>query len=241
MANLSTAFGDAYITAPTKEDCNKILQIIDRTLGEGDYFTELNIKKSIRKDGEFFTDFDEKQIFYEELDEGVRASCSFNGCGRWDYRNNVERSPYWIKNSHSVKEEDIKYLESLSWSSFYEFTDYEPGCMILGRFYCGIEHESGIPLEHSSFIDGDYDMMEMSWYNIMDVQGYTVDELLEERYVCEAIFSDGASIDEYEDDLLQFIRDCAFSWNLSREGAKARLCALSEDFSKLIAMVEDKS
>lgn len=238
MANISDASGEVYLTAPTKEDCNKILKILDSSLGEGDYFTEFNITKNISKDGEFLTEFDESKIFYEELEEGIRAICSFSGCGRWTYSNNVERSPYWIK--QNATKEDIKYLESLSWSTFYEFQDYEPGCEVLGRFYCGIEHEAGMPLEEASYFEGDHEIMPMTWFNIMEVMGYTVDELLEERCVCEAVFGYGDSIDIYAEDLLKFVRDCANAWGMSRVQAKTRLCELSKDFSELIAMIEDK-
>lgn len=235
MANLSDASGEAFVTAPTKEDCNRILQIFDSCLGEGEYFTDFDIKKRIPNDEEFLIEFDESKICYEELEEGVRASCNFSGCGRWDYSSNVERSPYWIKTSKSIKDEDLKYLESLSWSAFYDFVDYEPGCEVLGRYSCEIKHEAGTKIENSKFAGYDCDDYGFTWFNIMSLQGYSVEELLDDRCAWSVLDGDN-DIDFIKADMNQFIEDYSCHHGISLAMAKNQLSKESETFSKLLAL-----
>lgn len=236
MANLSDASGEVYLTAPTKEDCNKILQILDSSLGEGDYFTDFDIKKRVYRNDEYLTEFDESKLFYEEVEEGVRASCNFSGCGRWDYSSNVERSPYWIKNS-SITEEDLKYLESLNWSAFYDFVDYEPGCEVLGRYSCEIKHEAGTKIEKSKFLGCDCDDYSFTWFNIMNLQGYSIEELLDDRYAWSVLDGDN-DIDFIKGDMNQFIEDYSCYHGISLATAKSWLSKESKTFSELLAFIK---
>ena len=101
-----------------------------------------------------------------------------------------------------------------------------------------VSHTARTKLEDSAFIEGDSEVFEPTWYNIMEVMGFSLDELLEDRYVSEAVLYYGDPIEEYADDLLQFVQDWADHKKTSRKDAEKRLCRLSNDFSKLLKLAK---
>lgn len=226
MANISDASGTVNITAPTIRDAVAIIEIFNKSLEAGDYYT------IISKDYEFLGNDD---------NGNCEISCSFCGCGRWAFACNIEYSARWVNTElkRKKKEEDVQYLESKNWKMIYDFTDYEPGCGVFGQGTAGISHEAGQKLEKSKYIDGDWSKLPFTYYRIMDTMGWSIDEILDERYAT-SVLSGENDVEEYKDDLLEFLHDYAAYRCMSEEEARKEMCFKSEDFAQLLGMIDKR-
>ena len=228
MANLSTASGNVWITAPTYEDVIKIAELVNDGTGGGDYFTLIN-KDEFR--------------FDEETKDFCRVSFPFCGCGRWAFTNNIHYSGRWIKEWLHIKKryDDIAYLESIDWKMHYEYTDYECGCMLLGEGTDDVVHKANQDLSNTEFIEGEWEDFDYTYYNIMKVNDYTIDDLLEERDLLRFLDDEedcGDSVEDFESELREFISDWASDKYISENKAKEEIFSKSSDFKELFELLE---
>ena len=219
MANISNAFGKVQISAPSYEDAETLLKLFHAYQSNyGNYST-------------FYS-----ESWDRDPDAEGKIICTFDAFGRWSFSINIECFGQWL--SLDVSNEHRKFIESIPWTVEYRYTDYEPGCEVLGQGWDKVVHQAGQSLKDVEYISGDWNDYPMTWYNIMDVMGFSIDELLEDRYVSEAVLGCGDPIDEYVDDLLRFVQDWADHKKTNQKDAEKRLCQLSNDFSKLLKLVK---
>lgn len=226
MANISTAFGRVEISAPTARDIIEIIDIINANLGVVDYYT------FISKD---------YNLLDRDDDGNCVATCSFSGSGRWAFACNIEYTGNWLNSElkRRGKAEDAEYLEGFTWGLMYDFTDYEPGCEVFGQGKAGIVHKAGQKLTKCEYVEGDWDELPFTYYCIMDAMGWSIDEILEERYATSVLEGEN-SIEEYEDDLMEFLRDYADYKCISKEEAQKEMCEQSEHFPELMKLIRGK-
>lgn len=220
MANLSDASGLATIKASSKEACERILGILEDSLGRGDYGTY----------------FDKSSVDVYDEGECFSLDCNFDACGRWSYASNIENSPRIIRRYAS---EDVAFLESIAWKIIYDYRDFEPGCELLGNFVYILEHKAGTKLESSEIIEeGECTSYSCTWFNIMRVMEYSIDELLDDRGLFyDDVVDDQDALECFEDDFEDFISDCSCEWGMSKEDVRTKFSKESEDFSKLYDLI----
>ena len=123
MANVSTAYGTVYAYAETKENAEKVLNIIHRELSDVTYDTYI----------------------YDCADETLAAECTgkdwvaasdFEGTGRWIFEDNVQCLSRWLQ-------ESMNELKPLDFRLKFEFKDYEPGCLNLYKAKMTANHKAG--------------------------------------------------------------------------------------------------
>lgn len=221
MANLSDAKGLVTIKASSKESCERILGILESSLGKGDYGTY----------------FDKSSIDVYDEGECFSLDCAFDACGRWSYASNIENSPQIIR--HHASEEDIVFLELITWKIIYDYRDFEPGCELLGNFVYSLEHKAGAKLESTEFIEGgECTSYSCSWFNIMQVMEYSIDDLLDDRGLFyDDVVDDQDALECFEDEFFDFISDCSCEWGMSKEDVRTKFSKESEDFSKLYDLI----
>ena len=218
MANLSTAFGNSQITAPSYEEAETLLKLFHAY--QSDY-------------GDYSTWYSESRD--RDPDTEGRIICTFDATGRWSFSTNIECFGKWL--NHDVSNEHRKFIESIPWTVKYWYTDYEPGCEVLGQGWDKVVHQAGQSLEDVEYISGDWNDYPMTYYNIMDLMQWDVDDVLGDRYAYSVL--DGENdISEYADDLIQFIEDYAMASGISTQRSKQILCEESEDLTQLLAMAE---
>ncbi len=124
MANLSSASGVCRIIAASEKECDKLLNIIDRTESweYGTWYSKPD-KKEVLSDGKH------------------QLEVSFNGSGRWAYANNVEDTFRCLK--HCLTEEEWQFLTVKDFVIQYEFVDYEGGTEALVEEQLTIVHRVG--------------------------------------------------------------------------------------------------
>lgn len=236
MANLSDAFGGFTLTAPTKEDCKKILTIFIKTLGKGDYCTVFELDRRLCNP----VNLDD--LDYSEEDGMVTVSCGFSATGRWAYSCNVERSPEIIE--YYASEEEIQYLESIFWSATYDFTDYEPGCGVLYTSVYEVTHEANAKLKKCQILEKESTSYDPTWKNIMDLMCMSIQDLLEERGALDVLPCEDDEDDEngevmyYTDDLLEFIQDISKYRKCSLEDVVEFYSEQTSDFGKLVEIAK---
>jgi hypothetical protein len=123
MANMSTAYGTVCAYAETKENAERVLNVIHRELGDVDYGTCIDECR----DG---------TLAAEYTGENWMAESSFTGTGRWVFEENVHRLSDWLQ-------ESMNELKPLDFRLEFEFDDYEPGCSALYRATMTADHKAG--------------------------------------------------------------------------------------------------
>jgi hypothetical protein len=156
MANMSTAYGTVYAYAKTKENAERVLNVIHRKLGDSEYCTYIN-------------DCADKTLCAEEDGSIWRAASSFFGAGRWAYQCNVEELSEWLGDS-------MNELKSIDFLLMFEFDDYEPGFQVLYRATMTADHKAGdskIEFEMSDYKNYDFtakNLRDMNFEeNVMDL------------------------------------------------------------------------
>jgi hypothetical protein len=125
MANMSTAYGAVCAYAETKENAERVLNVIHRELGDVDYGTCIDECR----DG---------TLTAEYTGENWMAESSFTGTGRWTFKENVCRLSDWLQ-------ESMDELKPFDFRLEFEFDDCEPGCSVLYRATMTADHKAGDP------------------------------------------------------------------------------------------------
>ena len=123
----------------------------------------------------------------------------------------------------------------------YEYTDYECGCMLLGEGTDDVVHKANQDLSDTEFIEGEWEDFDYTYYNIMKVNDYTIDDLLEERDLLRFLDDEedcGDSVEDFESELREFISDWASDKYISENKAKEEIFSKSSDFKELFELLE---
>lgn len=185
MANMSTAYGTVCAYAETKENAERVLNVIHRKLGDSEYCTYIN-------------DCADKTLCAEEDGSIWRAVSGFFGAGRWAFKENVCRLSDWLQ-------ESMDKLKPFDFRLEFEFDDYEPGCPTLYRATMTADHKAGnskIEFEMSDYENYDFtakNLRDMNFEeNVMDLND-PKDKLME-WFINE-------QGEEYADDIRKVFKD----------------------------------
>lgn len=193
MANLSSAWGQLTITAPTKEDIAKFIILMNETLKASDYYTCLYIINNINNiDVQDIKTIINMFDFYESNNK-IATQISFSGVGRWAYSYNIEHLEDWIKNNiidFNFDKKKISVLREYFSNSIntiklkFDYYDEESGC-------CFLIHKIGT----KTFLDKGPNPLNISFEesfdytreNLVNIAGYDDSELFD--YTEDGIFN----------------------------------------------------
>lgn len=185
MANMSSASGNVKVVAYS-EDAMKAIIKTYQTCVKGEYCTYLdNYKYELLKDGSYL------------------LVAGFCGDGRWAFECNIQAHFKWCVNGNWLTPDEVKLLEGEDFTIEYDFTDYEPGCLVFYNELCDLVHKKGVPLEDTEFVQLHCDDLDMSWGNRLreelEDEGNLVDMLMDMETDELVDFLDGerASLEEY--------------------------------------------
>jgi hypothetical protein len=125
MANMSTAYGTVCAYAETKENAEKVLNVIHRELGDVDYDT-------------YIYDCADETLAAEYTGKDWIAASDFEGTGRWVFEDNIQCLSKWLR-------ESMNELKPFDFRLKFEFSDYEPGCLNLYKATMTANHKAGNP------------------------------------------------------------------------------------------------